>query len=195
MDIQKKQILENAKFKCIKCNYYSPLGQGLEINKKHNKVLCSVCNSFAPVDTEEFNNYINEKIDWQEIETFRKYSSLLNSGKKIKKGMEDSAQKGNIVSRPAFGYKIEENKLIPSKDSEVVEEIFKDFTYNKKSLNQISKKYFISVNGIKKILKNFTYVGKVKFDSQILPGNHKPIISSELFNETQKRFEELKIKK
>ena len=57
-------------------------------------------------------------------------------------------------------------------------------------MNQISKQYGLSVNGIKKILKNFTYIGKVKFNSQISQGSHKPLISAELFNRVQQKFED-----
>ena len=35
------------------------------------------------------------------------------------------------------------------------------------------------------------HIGKVKFDSQIMQGNHQPIIQSELFNSVQQRFENL----
>ena len=62
------------------------------------------------------------------------------------------------------------------------------------SLRQLSKKHSFSVNGLKKILTNFTYIGKVKFDGQIYSGNHKPIVSSTLFNHVQNKLEKLGIK-
>jgi len=60
------------------------------------------------------------------------------------------------------------------------------------SLNKLAKKYNFSVNGIKKILKNFTYIGKVKFSGQIIDGEHEPIISPTLFNKVQNKLEEKK---
>ena len=48
------------------------------------------------------------------------------------------------------------------------------------------------MNGIKKILKNFSYLGKVKFAGNILAGKHTALISSELFNRVQSRFEKTK---
>src|SRR3989344_4731261 len=61
---------------------------------------------------------------------------------------------------------------------------------NKFSLTQLSKKHNLSVNGLKKILKNQTYLGKIKFDGQIHIGFHQALISSTLFNHVQKKLNE-----
>jgi len=178
-----KQLLEKAGFRCKKCSYYSPLGEGLVV--RYDAVLCSVCNTFAPAQEDDFNDYIDEKLDWQQLETFRKYRSDNNN---LKKGMMASAKKGKIVSRPPFGYKMQDGNLMPAENFDEVREIFEEFSRGE-SLNQISRNHKISVNGIKKILKNFTYIGKVKFDNQIIQGSHQPIISAELFNRVQQKFE------
>ena len=112
-----------------------------------------------------------------------------------KQGMITKASKGNLMSRPAFGYKIQDNKLIPSQNSEEVREIFEEFLNEKTSLSQLSRKHNLSVNGLKKILTNFTYIGKIKFNNQIHHGNHDPIISSTLFNHVQNKIERLGLKK
>jgi len=111
-----------------------------------------------------------------------------------KQGMINKASKGNLMSRPAFGYKIENNKLIPAQNSEEVREIFEEFLNEKIPLSQLAKKHNLSVNGLKKILTNFTYIGKIKFNNQIHDGNHEPIISSTLFNHVQNKLEKLGIK-
>ena len=103
-----------------------------------------------------------------------------------KQGMINKASKGNLMSRPAFGYRIENNKLIPAKNSEEVREIFEEFLNEKISLSQLARKHNLSVNGLKKILTNFTYIGKIKFNNEVHDGNHEPIISSTLFNHVQK---------
>ena len=118
-----------------------------------------------------------------------------NRGEIQKKGMENKASKGKIMSRPAFGYKIENNKLVPAQNSEEVREIFEKFLNEKISLSQLAKKHNLSVNGLKKILTNFTYIGKIKFNNQIHEGNHEPIISSTLFNHVQNKMEKLGIRK
>lgn len=185
----KKQLFEQSGFKCKKCNYYSPLGSGLEVNTRFNCVLCSVCNTFAPQELAKFNQYVNEKIGWQELDTFRKFGTNRGSHLPHKNGMIFKAKEGMLMARPAFGYDVVDGKLIiNSENSEVVREIFNLFLEGL-SLNQISKRYNISVNGIKKILKNFTYIGKIKFNSQIHQGNHQSIISPELFNKVQLRFD------
>ncbi len=118
-----------------------------------------------------------------------------NRGEIQKQGMETKAAKGKIMSRPAFGYKIENNQLIPAQNSEEVREIFEEFLNEKISLSQLAKKHNLSVNGLKKILTNFTYLGKVKFNNQIHQGNHEPIISSTLFNHVQNKLEKIGVKK
>ncbi len=112
-----------------------------------------------------------------------------------KKGMAQKAQKGSHVSRVAFGYKMIHGNLVPAENYKEVEEIFEEFLNNKISLTQLAKKHNFSVNGLKKILTNFTYISKIKFDNQIFDGNHPPLISSTLFNHVQNKLERLGIKK
>ncbi|MBM3247718.1 hypothetical protein FJZ17_04245 [Candidatus Pacearchaeota archaeon] len=188
----KKQLMEQAGFKCKKCSYYSPLGQGLEVNKQFNCVLCSVCNTFAPRELEKFNEYINEKINWQELETFRRFGTNKGSHTPHKHGMVSKAKEGMLMARPAFGYNVINGQLsVHPENSEAVRDIFNLFLEGL-SLNQIAKRFDISVNGIKKILKNFTYIGKIKFNSQIHQGNHQSIISPEVFNRVQQKFDKQK---
>jgi DNA invertase Pin-like site-specific DNA recombinase len=111
-----------------------------------------------------------------------------------KKGMIDKASQGNLMSRVPFGYKIDNGKLIPAENYREIEEIFEEFLNEKISLRQLSEKHHLSVNGLKKILKNFTYIGKIKFNNQIHVGNHQPIVSSTLFNHVQDKLERMGVK-
>jgi DNA invertase Pin-like site-specific DNA recombinase len=111
-----------------------------------------------------------------------------------KNGMIKKATQGNLMSRVPFGYKIEKGKLILAENYREIEEIFEEFLNNKISLRQLAKKHNLSVNGLKKILKNFTYLGKIKFNNQIHEGTHQPIVSSTLFNHVQNKLERLGIK-
>ena len=70
-----------------------------------------------------------------------------------------------------------------------VQEIFQEFLEPDATLNKIAKKHKLSVNGLKKILKNFAYIGKIKFNNQIYSGNHKPIVDVILFNKVQDKLE------
>ena len=115
-------------------------------------------------------------------------------GEVQKQGMVNKASKGNLMSRPAFGYKLEKNKLVPAQNSEEVREIFEEFLNENINLSKLSKKHNFSVNGLKKILTNFTYIGKIKFNNEVHNGNHEAIISSTLFNHVQNKLERLGIK-
>lgn len=173
--------------KCSKCSYESEnnfLLFGLP--------LCTVCSKFAPRDPEELDKYLEEKIDAKAIKPFRKYSYLV--GENQKKGMIKKARLGSPMSRPPFGYKFTEGKLVPAQNFREVEEIFEEFLTQKISLTKLAKKHNFSVNGLKKILRNFTYIGKVKFNNQIHEGKHDAIISSTLFNHVQNKLEKLEIK-
>ena len=112
-----------------------------------------------------------------------------------KQGMILKAREGKVVSRTPFGYKLSEGKLVKAENFSVVENIFLDYQNSNTSLNKLARKYGFSVNGIKKILTNFTYLGKIKFDGEISNGNHEPIVSSTLFNHVQDKLERKGIKK
>lgn len=185
---QKKNLFESTGFKCEKCGFYSPIGTGLDINKDFNKVLCDVCNTFSPISQEAFEKYLAEKIEWQVIETFRNSGMNRASHSPHKQGMIKKSKQGMLMARPPFGYDVKKGALIPNEDAENVRLIFKQFAAGS-SLNQISKTYGLSVNGVKKILKNFSYLGKVKFDGQIASGSHLSLVSPELFNSVQQKFE------
>ena len=116
-------------------------------------------------------------------------------GKKQKFGMTKKAAEGIPMSRPAFGYKFINKELIPAENFREVEEIFEEFLKPEINLRKLSQKHNLSINGLKKILRNFTYIGKIKFNGQIHEGNHKPIISSTLFNKVQDKLEKQKIRK
>jgi len=108
-----------------------------------------------------------------------------------KKEMVRKATKGRVMSRAPFGYKIVSKKLIPAENYKEVEEIFEDFLNNKISLNCLAEKHNLSVNGLKKVLQNFTYVGKIKFNKQIYQGQHQAIISNTLFNHVQNKLSKI----
>jgi len=111
-----------------------------------------------------------------------------------RKGMMEKASRGSVVSRAPFGYVIEAGNMVPAQNFAEIEEIFQEFLTGDMSLRQLAARHNLSVNGLKKILKNFTYIGKIKFNNQIHQGNHKPIISTTLFNHVQNKLERLGIK-
>jgi len=200
----KLEVFSRDKFKCQKCSYFGSSDK-LEVHHIKMKVnggsdeqsnlitLCSICHFFSPDKEEDFEKYISEKIDGEILNTFRNSNKSIS--KSSKKGMDKQARDGKLVTRAPLGYKIENKKLISTEHSYVVQEIFQEFLNQTISLTQLSKKYDLSVNGLKKVLTNQTYLGKIKFDGQTHQGTHPPLISSTLFNHVQNKLEKLGIKK
>ena len=174
------------KTKCIKCGYESE--QNLE---KFRNPLCSICIRFAPNNEDKLKEYVKEQINGENLETFRKFSEI---GRPQKKSMIKKASQGELMSRAPFGYKTENKKLIPAENFREIEEIFEGFLNENISLTKLAKKHNLSVNGLKKVLTNFTYIGKIKFNNQIHEGKHQSIISSTLFNHVQNKLERLRVK-
>ncbi|MDA3837079.1 MAG: hypothetical protein PF542_05650 [Nanoarchaeota archaeon] len=169
---------------CYKCEYKSAKNKIF-----HERRLCEFCSYFAPDKKELFNIYVEEKTNWRDLQTYRKQGNL--GGVKQKRGMVEKAKEGKVMSRAPFGYEIRKGKLFPAQNSEMVETIYEDFLATETSLNQLSKKYGISLNGLKKILMNFTYIGKIKFDGEVHEGKHNHLVSSTLFNHVQDKLEKM----
>jgi hypothetical protein len=114
-----------------------------------------------------------------------------------KKGMIKKFSEGNHMSRAPFGYdwNLKDKILIPAQNSREIEEIFEEFLQPDINLSILAQKHNLSVNGLKKILGNFAYVGKVKFGGQIHEGKHSPLVSTILFNHVQDKLEKIKRKK
>lgn len=107
-------------------------------------------------------------------------------GDRTKFGMERRAKEGGFIAKAPRGYKLVNKELIidPEK-AEEIKTIFKDFLESNESLNKLALKYNLSPPGLKKLLKNTSYLGKVKFTGQENEGNHSAIIDKELFEKVQ----------
>jgi len=93
----------------------------------------------------------------QENEVLKKEVEKLESVKAHQKeGMIKKAVKGNPMSRAPFGYVLVDGALAPAENFSEIEEIFGEFLQKDMSLRQLSEKHGLSVNGLKKVLKNFT---------------------------------------
>ncbi|MEK6823677.1 MAG: recombinase family protein [Nanoarchaeota archaeon] len=140
------------------------------------------------LDLKKENFELKQKI--KELES--KIQNLTDSrGEKQKLGMIKKASQGKHMSRTPFGYNwdLKQKTLVPAQNFREVEEIYEEFLQEGVKLTALAKKRNFSVNGLKKVLKNFVYVGKIKFDGQIHDGKHKAIISSTLFNKVQDKLE------
>ena len=110
-------------------------------------------------------------------------------GERTTFGMQRKSKEGGFVNKPPFGYKMLDKKLVPDPEkSELVPEIFKEFYHTDISLNKLANKHNLTVNGLKKILSNRTYLGEVRFSGETSEGIHKPLIREILFEEVQKKL-------
>ena len=110
-------------------------------------------------------------------------------GDRTKFGMERKAKEGGFITKAPKGYKLIDKKLlIDDEQSEQVRKIFEEFLNSDISLTQLAKKHSMTTAGIKKLLKNTTYLGRVKFAGQESKGQHKPIIEEELFKSVQDKL-------
>jgi site-specific DNA recombinase len=109
-------------------------------------------------------------------------------GDRTKFGMQRKAKEGGFITRAPKGYSLVEKKLVPNEEREVVVGIFQEFLDTEISLTQLAKRNGMTTTGIKKLLLNSTYLGKVKFAKKETKGNHQPILSEELFYAVQKKL-------
>jgi hypothetical protein len=167
---------------CEKCGYQD------QEKEKFGKKLCKICYHFAPDSEEDFTHYIEEKLDWKLLDTFRKYGQSL--GEAMKKGMDLQAQKGKLVTRAPLGYSVQDGKLVPNEDAVKVRSLFSTFLEKEYSLNSLSKNFGLSINGMKKVLSNRTYLGEIKFAGKLNKGNHESIINPEIFYAVQRKLKE-----
>jgi len=111
-------------------------------------------------------------------------------GDRTKFGMARKAQEGGFITKAPKGYKIIDKQLIPSEEAETIPKIFQEFLDTEISLTQLAKKNNLTTSGIKKLLQNTTYLGKVKFASQESKGKHQPLVSATLFNTIQNKLKQ-----
>jgi hypothetical protein len=193
------QVLERDDFTCQKCGFKDLKSAGLEIHHITPKIfnglneinnlttLCSICHKYAPDNEKEFKKYLSEKIDSKLLETFRK--SNYSISQKTKTGMNTSFKSGKHITKAPRGYKLINKQLIVDLDeSEKIRVLFKEFLDSKISLTQLAKKNNLTTSGIKKLLLNTTYLGKVKFANKETDGQHEPIIDRQLFEQVQEKL-------
>jgi len=170
---------------CKKCGYIDK-----KEKEKLNVMLCQICIKFAPENIKDFEEYVSEKIDWKILDTFRKFNSN-NSNSNLKKAMSEKAKQGKLVTRAPIGYEVQDGKLVPNEHASRVHSLYTIFLNKDYSLNALSKNYGLSLNGLKKILQNRTYLGEIKFAGTINKGQHNPIISPEIFYAVQRKLKDV----
>lgn len=179
------------------------------LKKKHNVDVISVS---EPLVDGPFGSLIERIIEWMD-----EYYSVRLSGE-VTRGMREKAERGGYQARPPLGYRIEEHgkpPVIVPEEAEIIKLIFKKYVDEKKGFFEIAR--FLNQCGFKTshgkpferrsveyILQNPSYCGMVRWNrtvnetNEIRPkeewilseGQHPAIISKEVFDKAQKRYEQ-----
>lgn len=114
-------------------------------------------------------------------------------GERTKFGMDKKARGGGFVSKAPLGYKFVNKELLQNIEKvEEVKQIFNEFINSNISLTKLAKNHNMTTTGIKKLLCNTTYLGKVKFAKQESEGQHEPIINQDLFEKVQDKLRNIR---
>jgi len=128
------------------------------------------------------------KLMFQIIGAFAEFERNI-IGDRTKFGMERKAREGGFITKAPKGYRLSNKKLlVDDEESKKVKTIFEEFLNSEISLTQLAKKNDMTTAGIKKLLSNSTYLGKVKFANQESQGQHEPIIERDLFVKVQNKL-------
>ena len=125
-----------------------------------------------------------------------------NLSEESSKGMKEKARQGFYPSNAPLGYlnNRETKRIYPDPQrAPEVRRLFEHYAAKHPSYNQMcqfaeaiglrSKKGFrVSIELIRKLLRNPIYVGDVRWDGEIYPGKHEPLVSRDLFLEVQSKI-------
>ncbi|MCK5149922.1 recombinase family protein [Candidatus Pacearchaeota archaeon] len=131
------------------------------------------------------------KLMFQIIGAFAEFERNM-IGDRTKFGMERKAKEGGFITKAPKGYCLVNKQLIMDKEeSQKVREIFEEFLNNNISLTKLAKKNNLTTSGIKKLLQNTTYLGKVKFANNETQGQHPAIIDKQLFEQVKEKLKKI----
>ena len=146
----------------------------------------------------------------------REDSIALNLAEEVKRGMTEKARRGGLQSTPAFGYRAENNVLVPiPEEAALVRAIFDRFIAGEglfpiaKWLNDIGVRTHrgnrFENRTIEYILRNPVYIGKMRWNPTgrtrrdftneniiLADAQHEPLISPETWEAAQRRMAAVK---
>lgn len=194
---------------------YSRFARNQEESIVYKSLLRKQCNIDVisvsePIVEGPFGSLIERIIEWMD-----EYYSTRLSGE-VMRGMSEKAMRGGYQARPPLGYKIVEKGKPPvviPEEAEIVRLIFHKYVNEKcgffdiaRHLNMLGYKTShgksFEARSIDYIIKNPTYCGMIRWNTTdnetkkpkdesewiIAEGHHEAIISKELFNAAQERF-------
>lgn len=171
------------------------------------KLGVSVISISEPLPDGPFASLIERIIEWMD-----EFYSIRLSGE-VKRGMLEKASRGEPLTIAAFGYRMENNKLIPDEKAPIVREIFKAYADGAKMAGiarSLGERGIRTTRGnppdnrfVEYMLHNPVYIGKIRWSKEgravslrdydneniiVYDGKHEPIISAELWQAVQERL-------
>lgn len=149
------------------------------------------------------------------IEAMDEYYSI-NLAEEVKRGMTEKARRGGLQSTPSFGYRVENNVLVPvPEEAALVRSIFDRFIAGEglfpiaKWLNDMGVKTHrgskFENRTVEYILRNPVYIGKLRWNPSgrtrrdfgneniiLANASHEPLISMETWEAAQRRMAAVK---
>ena len=175
------------------------------------KLGVSVISISEPLPDGPFASLIERIIEWMD-----EFYSIRLAGE-VKRGMQEKASRGEPVAPAPFGYRMEDNRLIPDEKAPIVREVFSMYAAGR---GQMDIARCLGDRGVRTnrgtrpenrfieyMLNNPVYIGKIrwskegrtaskrKYDDEnivVYDGKHEPIISTELWQTVQNRLSQEK---
>lgn len=175
------------------------------------KLGVSVISISEPLPDGPFASLIERIIEWMD-----EFYSIRLAGE-VKRGMQEKASRGEPVAPAPFGYRMEDNRLIPDEKAPIVREVFSMYAAGR---GQMDIARCLGDRGVRTnrgtrpenrfieyMLNNPVYIGKIrwskegrtaskrKYDDEnivVYDGKHEPIISEELWQAVQNRLSQEK---
>lgn len=171
------------------------------------KLGVSVVSISEPLPEGPFASLIERIIEWMD-----EFYSIRLAGE-VKRGMLEKASRGEPLSTAAFGYRMENNKLIPDERAPIVQEIFSDYAAGVKITaiaRSLGERGIRTTRGnrpdnrfIEYMLNNPVYIGKIRWSKEgkaaslrdydnenilVYDGHHEPIIDNNLWQAVQEKI-------
>lgn len=175
----------------------------------------SVVSVSEPIPDGHFGSLIERIIEW----TDEYY--LVNLGAEVTRGMTEKASRGEPTCAPPFGYIMRDGEYYPDEESGKANIVREVFTLYASGVKQREIALVLAEKGIRTrygkkpenrwvdyMLHNHCYIGKIRYcadgtravskrqldneNIMIVDGQHKPIISMELWDKVQQMLEEQK---
>lgn len=107
---------------------------------------------------------------------------------RVKMAFGKKVSSGEIMNRAPLGYTYKDRKLVvdPEK-AKVIKDIFNMWASGV-HYKEISRQFDIPVSTLYEIIKNPTYVGKIRYLGKLYEAAHPSIIGEELFNQINQKF-------